>query len=124
MRRSLKLGLAAGVVAFALSGAAFADNEAGMYGNTVVCTYPGGGAATKVYMKKGGTYLLTHGTYTEKGTWTDDGTNVCYHATDPAPAPGDKTVCIPTRNFKVGDSWSVADPKGKVCKAVLTAGHV
>ena len=123
MRRSLKLGLAAGVAAFALSGAAVAGDEAGMYGNTVVCTYPDG-PPTKVYMEKGGTYSLTNGGYKEMGTWKDDGTNVCYHATNPAAAPGDKTVCIPTRDFKVGDTWSVTDPKGKVCKAELKAGHL
>lgn len=124
MKRLFKLGLAAGVAAFALSGAAFADNEAGTYGNTVVCTYPDGGTPTKVYMHEGGTYSLTHGAYKETGTWKDNGKTVCYHATNPAPAPGDKTVCVPSRNFKVGDTWSVTDPKGKVCKAVLKAGHI
>ena len=123
MKRSLKLGLTAGVAAFALSGAAFADNEAGMYGNTVVCSYPDS-STTKVYMEKDGSYSLIHGTFKEKGTWKDDGTNVCYHATDPAPAPGAKAVCIPTRSFKIGDTWTVTDPKGKTCKAELKAGHL
>ncbi len=123
MKHSAMVGLAAALVAFAVAGPALADNEAGMYGNTVVCTYPNGGT-TKVYLKQGGDYTVIRGGQTIQGKWTDDGTSICYHETDPAQPSDAKDVCTPSKAYKVGDSWTVTDPVGKTCKAELKAGHV
>ena len=120
MRRAfIAAAAAAGSVLFA--SAALADNEAGMYGNTVVCTYPDGGT-TKVYLQQGGAYTVIRGGQTIQGKWADDGTNVCYTETDPA-TPGAKPVCVANKAWKVGDSWQVVDPVGKTCTSVLMAGH-
>ncbi len=123
MRRSLKIGLLAAAATVLAGSAAMADMS-GMTGNTVVCTYPDG-KATHVYPEAGGGYsVVTPDGKSVKGTWADDGTNVCYTQTDPPFGPGEKPVCNSSAPKKVGDSWSVTDPRGGVCTAVLTAGHV
>lgn len=122
MKRSHEIGLAVAMMAMAVGGAARADTEAGMYGNTVVCSYPDG-AVTKVYLEAGGAYTVVRGGKTIAGKWTDDGTNVCYTDTDPAPPAGAKDICVAAKAWKVGDSWTVTDPAGHSCNAVLTAGH-
>lgn len=119
MKRVSVIGLAAAATMFA--GTALADNEAGMYGNTVVCTYPDG-AVTKVYLQQGGTYTVVRGGQTIQGTWKDDGTNVCYVEANSG-TTGAKPVCVPNTAWKVGDTWQVTDPVGKTCTAVLTAGQ-
>ena len=112
---------ACAVAVFIASGAR-ADNMSGMYGNTVVCSYPDGNV-TKVYVEQGGAYTVIRGGQTIAGNWADDGTNVCYTETNPAPPAGTKPVCVASKAWKVGDGWQVTDPKGATCNAVLTAGH-
>ncbi len=124
MRRSLKIGLLAAAMTVAACSGVMAGDMSGSFGNTVVCTYPDG-KATKVYLEAGGAYsVVTPDGKSAKGTWADDGTNVCYTQTDPPFGPGEKPVCNSSAAKKVGDSWSVTDPRGGVCTAVLTAGHV
>jgi len=118
----LRLGTAVSIASLVLAGTAHADNMAGFYGNTVVCTYPNGNV-TKVYTESGGQFTVVRGGQTIAGTWSDDGTNVCYTETNPAPAAGTKPVCVASKAWKVGDGWQVTDPTGAMCNAVLTAGH-
>jgi len=122
MRRSHRIGFAAVTAALAFSGAAFADNEEGMYGNTVVCSYPDG-RTTKVYLQPGGDFTVVRNGQTIKGKWVDDGANVCYTETDPAPPAGTKNVCVAAKPWKVGDGWTVNDPTGHSCSAVIAAGQ-
>lgn len=110
------------VAAVAFAGPASADNMAGFYGNTVVCTYPNGNV-TKVYAEPGGVYSVVRGGQTIAGQWSDDGTNVCYTETNPAPPAGTKNICVASKPWKIGDGWQVTDPTGATCSAVLTAGH-
>lgn len=119
---SSRLGWAVSIVTLVLAGAAQADNMAGFYGNTVMCTYPNGNV-TKVYVESGGQFSVIRGGQTVAGTWTDDGTNVCYTEINPAPAAGTKPICLASKAWKVGDGWQVTDPTGATCNAVLTAGH-
>jgi hypothetical protein len=110
------------VLAFAAAGAAAADNMAGLYGNTVVCTYPSG-KVTKVYPQQGGVFTVVRDGMTITGTWIDDGANVCYAETNPAPPPGTKNVCVASKAWNIGDGWQVTDPTGATCAAVVTSGH-
>jgi|ERR1700733_1960134 len=118
------IGFAAAVLvlAFAAASSAAADSMAGLYGNTIVCTYPSG-AITKVYPQEGGVFTVVRGGKTITGTWLDDGVNVCYTETNPAPPPGTKNVCVASKAWKVGDGWQVTDPTGATCNAILMAGH-
>jgi len=110
------------IASFAVANAAAADSMAGMYGNTVVCTYPSG-KITKVYPRAGGAFTVIRDGKTINGTWVDDGTNVCYTETDPAPPPGTKNVCVASKPWKVGDTWQATDPTGAVAACVLAAGQ-
>ncbi|HUO91721.1 MAG TPA: hypothetical protein VMU22_02315 [Rhizomicrobium sp.] len=105
-----------------LAETARADNMSDFYGNTVVCTYPNG-EVTKVYVESGGRFTVVRGGQTIAGTWSDDGANVCYTETNPAPPAGSKPICLASKAWKVGDGWQVTNPKGDTCNAVLTAGH-
>ncbi len=108
MNRSFLFGLVA-VSSLALAAtAAQADNLAGLTGNTAVCTAPDG-SATKVYVEAGGVFTLTlPNGQSIKGTVKDDGSQICYTETDPAPASGAVPVCLPATPRKVGDTWTVA----------------
>ena len=120
--RVIGISAATLVMAFAAAGSAAADNMAGLYGNTVVCTYPSG-KVTKVYAEQGGAFTVVRDGKTITGTWIDDGTNVCYTETNPAPPPGTKNVCVVSKPWKTGDGWQATDPTGATCNAVLMAGH-
>lgn len=122
MTRKIGLGAAIVLAGIAAAGSAFADNMAGLYGNTVVCTYPDG-HATKIYPEANGAFTVVRNGQTIQGKWTDDGTTVCYAETNPAPPAGTKDVCVPSKPWKVGDGWQATDPTGATCNAVLTAGH-
>ena len=106
------------------AGAALADNLAGYYGNTVVITAPDG-KVTKSKVNKDGTYssVQPDGKAT-KGTWVwKDDKTACFTQTDPAPAAGTPPACFGIDAHKVGDTWSVKSPDGKVeTKFALVAG--
>lgn len=120
MRRSVLCGLAAAACA-AFASSAQADNLAGQVGNTAVCTTPDG-SATKVYFDTASTFVLTlPNGQTISGTAKDDGSQLCYTETNPAPAPGTAPVCTPSVARKVGDTWTVsARDQNQSC--VLKAG--
>ena len=122
MRRSVPIGLLAVAAGFALVSAAAADNMDGMIGNTSVCK-TAKGAVTKVFTGPGGAYTvqLPNG-QTMQGTAKDDGKQICYVQTTPAPAANDPPVCVPSVARKVGDSWSV-QAQGDQQDCSLVAGR-
>lgn len=89
------------------------------YGNTVVSTYADG-RVVKVYVNADHTYslLLPDGKTTIKGTWADADGQSCFTATDPAPKPGDKPVCFPIMEHKVGEPYSGEDASGKFTSVI------
>ena len=122
MKRANLIAAACGLAALGLTTSANAgDIMAGMYGNTIVVSYPGG-KVTKVYVKPGGAYTVIRDGMTINGTWADDGKQTCYTETDPAPSAGTKPVCVPTAAHKVGDTWTVKDAQGGTGNAVVVAG--
>lgn len=116
------MGMVAVVATCVITSAVANDNMANFYGNTVVCTYPTG-KITKVYTQPAGAFTVVRDGMTINGKWVDDGTNVCYSETDPAPPAGTRPVCVPSKPFRVGDGWQATDPTGATCSAILTAGH-
>ncbi len=116
--------LIAGISTLALTAApAMAGDMSGYFGNTVMCKYTNGDI-TRVYVDKDGTFtVVPTGHPQSSGTWKDDGANVCYTQTNPAPSADMKQVCNSSQARAVGDSWTVSDPFGGQCTATLTAGH-
>ena len=119
MSRSVLVGLAATAATFAFVSAAWADNTAGMVGNTAVCTAPDGNQ-TKVYVEPGGrfTLRLPDGS-TTKGAVKDDGSQICY--TETSPASDAAPVCTPSVARNVGDAWTV-DARGATQNCSLQSG--
>lgn len=111
-------------MAFAILAAApaVAGTWDGAYNATVVSTYTDGRTA-KVFVNADHTYTiaLPNGA-TLKGTWADAGGQSCFTLTDPAPKPGDKPVCFPVKEYKVGDTYGGEDATGKFT-AVIQAGR-
>jgi hypothetical protein len=122
MKRLTTLLAAAGA-ALGLCGAAHADMS-GMVGNTVVLA--GGDNTIKVQLHADGTYQtsLSNGT-TVKGTWADNGGQLCYTQTDPAPPAGrPNPFCVPGMDGKkVGDTWSQPGPGGATMNGSVVAGQ-
>lgn len=106
----LVFAIAAG--AALMSVPALADTWSGAYGNTIDSTYTDGRTA-KVYVEADHTYSikLPDG-FVIKGTWADAGGQSCFTPTDPAPKPGDKPVCFPVKEYKLGDTFTGADSSG------------
>ncbi len=122
MKKIVTLAVAA-LSACAFGSSALAGDMSGYFGNTVSCKYANGDI-TKVVVNQDGTFTVTPtGHPQSSGNWKDDGANVCYNQTNPAPTPDMKTVCNSSQPRKVGDSWAVTDPFGGQCTATLTAGH-
>ena len=117
MRKVLGIAFAA---AFAAS-PAMAGDMTGLYGNTIMCTYPDG-AVTKVHVQEGGKYNLVRDGKTVQGTWIDTGEQACYTETDPPPPAGTKPICTSSAAMKVGATWSITDPAGKTSNCELKAG--
>lgn len=111
------------VASVAFAGAAFADPNANLFGNTVVIT-SAKGDVTKAMINKDGTYstVLPDGK-TVKGTWAAAGANTCYTQTEPAPAADAKPFCTPNEDRKVGDTWDAKAPDGSTMKFALQAGQ-
>ena len=120
MWRTVRTGLLAGVVGFAFVSVAFADNFAGIAGNTSVCK-TAKGAVTKVYADASGAYtvVLPNG-QSMQGTAKDDGKQICYLQSTPATT--DPPVCTPSVARKVGDTWTV-QAQGESQDCALVAGH-
>ena len=105
----------------ALAAPAWADNLGGLIGNTTVCTAPDGGV-TKVKVMAGGAYTVQPpGGALVHGTVKDDGSQICYTETDPAPAAGTAPVCTPSGPRKPGDTW-IVQAQGATQNCVLKAG--
>lgn len=92
------------------------------YGNTIVCTAPGG-AVTKVWVKEGGKYTINRGTGDIQGTYTSDGDTPCFTETDPAPPAGSKPFCPAGPMHKIGDTWQITDPSGSTSQCTLKEGN-
>lgn len=119
MRRILLLGA---VMACGAQPALAGDTWSGAYGNTITSTYSDG-RVVKVYVEPDHTYsiLLPNGAKL-KGAWADGGGQSCFTVTDPPPAPDAKPSCFPLKEYKLGDSFSGADPSGTYV-GVITAGR-
>lgn len=112
----------AGVAVVLMTVPAAADTWTGVYGNTIDATYTDGRTA-KVYVEADHTYSikLPDGTVL-KGTWADAGGQSCFTLTDPPAKPGDKPVCFPVKEYKVGDTFSGTDSTGSFT-SVIHAGR-
>ena len=120
MRRSV-LFAAAAIAGLAFASVALADNTEGMVGNTSFCSGPDG--TTKVYLESGGAFTLTlPNGQSITGTAHDDGSQICYTETNPAPPAGTAPVCTPSVNRKVGDTWNV-EARGASQACTLQAGR-
>ncbi|HEX7776502.1 MAG TPA: hypothetical protein VF449_08235 [Parvibaculum sp.] len=110
------------VASVAFTGAALADPDANLFGNTVVITSAAG--VTKAMVNKDNTYstVLPDGKAV-KGTWAAQGDETCYMQTDPAPAAGTKPYCLKNEPHKVGDTWEAPGVDGKPEKFQLVAGQ-
>ncbi len=109
--------------AMALGGAALADMS-GLVGNTIEITTPNG--VIKVQLHADMTYQTTlpNGS-TIKGTWADQGGQLCYTQTDPPPQAGAPSpFCAPGMDGKkVGDSWTMSGPNGASMTQQVVAGQ-
>ncbi len=115
------IGLAAAMLTFGMT--ATAGDLSGYFGNTVECRYPNGDV-TKVTTDADGTFTVATTSHpSSSGKWTDDGSTVCYNQTNPPPGAGQKPVCYSSQARKVGDTWTITDPFGAQCVAVLVAGR-
>ncbi|MGB3810545.1 MAG: hypothetical protein WA943_10645 [Parvibaculum sp.] len=110
------------VASVAFTGAAFADTNASLFGNTVVITSASG--VTKAMVNEDHTYetVLPDGK-SVKGTWAAAGEETCYTQTEPAPAADMKPFCTKNEARKVGDTWESKGPDGTTVKFALQAGH-
>ena len=121
----MKLVLCAGLALAFSTVAAFADQFAGMYGNTVHQKQADGSEST-IYVNADHTWEQHRGGKTARGTysWKDD-THFCIVVTEPAPKPGEdsKPECNEiTGDHKVGDTWTVTDEHGTTTLSI-TAGR-
>lgn len=122
-RITMRLLFSVLVASLAFSGAAFADANANLFGNTVVITDANGGV-TKAKINKDNTYSTTlPDGKTVKGTWAAAGDKTCYTQTDPAPAAGMAPFCPPNEDRKVGDTWEAKAADGSTLKFALQAGQ-
>lgn len=117
----MKYALGIALAAVLCTAPAMAGDMTGLYGNTIMCTYPNG-AVTKVHVQEGGKYNLEREGKTVQGTWVDSGEQVCYTEVDPAPPAGTKPICTPSAAMKVGATWSVTDSAGNASHCELKAG--
>jgi hypothetical protein len=106
--------------------AAYADQFAGIYGNTVNITRPDGSKVV-VYVNADKTWeQRTADGKVVKGTfvWESD-TKVCFTVTDPKPEkPEDGKSCDEiTGNHKAGDTWTETDSKGGKTTISIVAGR-
>jgi hypothetical protein len=119
----MRSGLIGAVLALGMASAAGAVDMSSFYGNTIVMKDPTG-ASSKLYINADKTYGVdVGGKIVAGGTWTDDGAQTCYTQLMPAPPAGTAPRCIPSVARKVGDAWTLTDPKGGVSSFTLVAGR-
>lgn len=114
--------------ALALTGAAIAaapaaaDTWTAAYGGTIVATYADG-HSVKVFTDADHTFKIQPPSGGPlSGTWKDDAGQTCFTITAPAAAAGGAPTCIPSKAYKVGDSFDGKDATGAF-HAVITAGR-
>ena len=121
----MKLALCAGLALALSTAAAYADQFAGMYGNTVNIKHADGSTGT-VYVNEDRTWEMHRDGKTIRGTyeWKDD-THFCLTVVDPAPKPDENgQECDEiSGDHKVGDTWTDTDDKGNVTSFTITAGR-
>ncbi len=123
MKNTNALCLAAALLVVGLAAApAIADTWSGAYGNTIVSTYASG-KVVKAYVNADHSYsiALPDGK-SLKGTWKDGADGSCFYQSDPTPAADQKPVCLPVKDYKVGDTFSGEDATGKFT-GVIKAGR-
>jgi hypothetical protein len=101
------------------------DPMASRYGNTIVISGPDGKEVGRVYYDADHKVIRKMADGKEiKGTWAMEGAKLCFTQVDPAPAkPADAKQCTDFPGAKkVGDSWEVTTPMGKL-KATLQKGR-
>ncbi len=111
LRTFAAAALAAG--AFGLAAApALADTWSAAYSGTIVATYSDG-HSVNVYVEPDHTYTIVPASGdTISGTWSDDGSQSCFTITAPAEDAGGSPVCIPDKDYQVGDSFQGDDATG------------
>ena len=99
---------------------AAADTWTVAYDGTINSTYTDGRTA-KVYVNADHSYsvALPNGTVL-KGTWTDANGQSCFMLT--GAAPDAKPTCVPSKEYKAGDSFDGEDSTGKFT-GVIQAGR-
>ena len=106
----------AGIALLAASPAA-ADTWTGAYDATIVSTY-GDGRVVKVYVNADHSYSIALPDGKElRGTWADADGQSCFTLSS-----GGKPTCFPIKEYKVGDSFTGADPTGTFT-GVIQAGR-
>ena len=119
--KSLVLGLLAAV---AICGAASADIS-GLVGNTVIGSTPDG-LTRRIMLRADGSFRIsvTDGSVST-GTWTVQGTRLCYARTDPKPPPGGQAVlCVEGLDgHKVGDRWMATGHQNMPMTMSIVAGQ-
>ncbi len=113
--------LAVGAAALVGSPAA-ADTWSAAYGATIVATYSDG-HAVKVFVEPDHTYTIVPASGEAiHGTWADNGSQSCFSITSPAAYAGGAPVCLPQKEYQVGDGFDGQDATGAF-HGVITAGR-
>jgi hypothetical protein len=121
MVRSI-IGALALAGAAVVAGPAAADTWSAAYTGTIVATYADG-HSVKVFTNADHTFKIQPATGDPlTGTWKDDGAQSCFTITAPAAAAGGPPVCMPAKEYKVGDSFDGKDSVGAF-HAVINAGR-
>ena len=103
---------------FALSGAAFAGDLSGIFGNTVTIT-DANGAITSVLINEDKTYTVKTPDGAEvPGTWEVADGQACFNAADADGNPT-QTCSADILGKGVGDTWTATDDNGESSVAVV-----
>lgn len=125
MRKTIGSGLLAGAAALALAGGAHADMS-GLVGNTVIGTTAGDGLTRRVQLHADGTYRIavSDGSFSA-GTWSAQGSKLCYLRIDPKPGPNDANpLCVEGFDgHKLGDAWTTTGHHGLLMKMTVVRGQ-
>jgi len=105
-----RLLTAAAVLALS-AGVAFAGSMDVRFTNTVKLT-AADGTSTSLLYNADGTFTAT-GAQAGSGTWVLEGENICI-----TPAGGEKQ-CGPLKGEKVGDTWEIDTPNGKLTGEIV-----
>ncbi len=117
-RSACVLLLAAGLIA----GPAAADTWSAAYSGTIVATYADG-HAVKVFVEPDHSYSIVPASgETIHGTWQDSGGQSCFSITSPAAYAGGAPVCVPDKDYQVGDGFDGQDATGAF-HGVISSGR-